>query len=175
MASLGTRAFQPRTLIVDDDLGKLDTSLGRAAEGLARVLEERDVEVVRALSFDDGRAVVAADASIQAVVLNWDLGADDEGSHRQAIELLAKLRERHGEVPVFLVAERTTAKSMKRVQDTDSRVVYEAAAEDPGSLDTFSLDKRTGAFARVWSGWSLTTPELNAGAERGYCVSDEGS
>ena len=109
MVSMGARPFRPRALIVDDDLGKLDTSLGRAAEGLARVLEQRDVEVVRALSFDDGRAVVAADASIQAVVLNWDLGADDKGSHRQAMELLAKLRERHGEVPVFLVAERSTA------------------------------------------------------------------
>ena len=93
MVSMGARPFRPRALIVDDDLGKLDTSLGRAAEGLARVLEQRDVEVVRALSFDDGRAVVAADASIQAVVLNWDLGADDKGSHRQAMEPAEAMRQ----------------------------------------------------------------------------------
>src|SRR4051794_30783789 len=109
MISPSITRFGARALIVDDDLGKLDTSLGRAVEGLARALEERDVGVVRALSFEDGRAVVASDASIQAAALNWDLGTDDAGSHRQAMELLEKLRERHGEVPVFLLAERTTA------------------------------------------------------------------
>ena len=101
--------FIPRALFVDDDLARLDTALGRASEGLCRVLEDRNIEVVRALSFEDGVAVVGADASIQCVVLNWDLGADDEGSHRQAMALLEKLRERHGEVPVFLLAERKTA------------------------------------------------------------------
>ena len=101
--------FRARALIIDDDLAKLETSIGRAAENLARALEERGVDVARAYSLEDGLAVVVADASIQAVLLDWDLGADDEGSHLQATELLEKLRERHGEVPVFLSAERTTA------------------------------------------------------------------
>src|SRR4051795_5162247 len=109
MIGRDTRPFKPRALIVDDDLAKLDTSLGRIAEGLVRALEERDVDVVRALSFEDGQAVVVSDASIQAVLLNWDLGTDDEGSHSQARALLEKLRERHGAVPVFLLAERRTA------------------------------------------------------------------
>ena len=65
--------------------------------------------MARAYSLEDGQALVVSDASIQAVLLNWDLGADDKGSHRQAMELLEKLRERHGEVPVFLLAERATA------------------------------------------------------------------
>ena len=47
-----------RALIVDDGLAQLETSIGRAAEGLARALEERDVDVVRALSLEDGRAIV---------------------------------------------------------------------------------------------------------------------
>ena len=102
-------SFRARALIVDDDLANLNTTLGRAAEGLARSLEQRDVDVVRAFSFEDGEAVVVSDAAIQAVLLNWDLGTDDEGSHRQAMDLLGKLRERHGEVPVFLLAERRTA------------------------------------------------------------------
>ena len=102
-------SFRARALIVDDDLANLNTTLGRAAEGLARSLEQRDVDVVRAFSFEDGEAVVVSDAAIQAVLLNWDLGTEDEGSHRQAMDLLGKLRERHGEVPVFLLAERRTA------------------------------------------------------------------
>ena len=84
-------SFRARALIVDDDLANLNTTLGRAAEGLARSLEQRDVDVVRAFSFEDGEAVVVADAAIQAVLLNWDLGTDDEGSHRQAMELLEKV------------------------------------------------------------------------------------
>ena len=66
-----------------------------------------------------------------------------------------------------------TPTSMRRAQDTEDRVVFQAAGVDPGSLDSLSIDKRTGAFARVWSGWSLTTPELNAGAQRGYCTNGE--
>ena len=113
MINQGAKPFRARALIIDDDLAKLETSLGRAAENLARALEERGVDVARAYSLEDGLAVVVADASIQAVLLNWDLGDDDEGSHRQATELLEKLRERHGEVPVFLLAER-------RDRDTDN-------------------------------------------------------
>ena len=39
--------FRARALIIDDDLGKLETSLGRATENLSRVLEERGVDVTR--------------------------------------------------------------------------------------------------------------------------------
>src|SRR6478735_1155577 len=93
--------FRPRALIIDDDLAKLETSIGRAAEKLAQTLEERGVDMARAYSFEDGQALVASDASLQAILFNWDLGADDEGSHRQAMDLLEKLHERHGEIPVF--------------------------------------------------------------------------
>ncbi|MGH9884484.1 MAG: Orn/Lys/Arg decarboxylase N-terminal domain-containing protein, partial [bacterium] len=109
MIGRAVRPFPPRALIVDDGLAKLDTSLGRATEGVARALEERDAEVVRALSFEDGQAIVSSDASLQAVLLNWDLGGDVAGGHAQAAALLEKLRERHANVPVFLLAERTGA------------------------------------------------------------------
>src|SRR5215471_1137174 len=109
MIDRNAKPLRARALIIDDGLAKLDTSLGRAAEGIARALEERDVDVVRALSFEDGRAIVTADASIHAVLLNWDLGSDDERSHRQAVPLLEKLRERHGEAPVFLLGDREGA------------------------------------------------------------------
>ena len=109
MIDSSAKPLRPRALIVDDGLAKLDTSLGRAAEGIARALEERDVDVVRALSFEDGRAIVVADASIQAVLLNWDLGGDDKNSHHLAARLLEKLRERHGEAPVFLLGDREGA------------------------------------------------------------------
>ncbi len=99
-----------RALVIDDGLAKLDTALGRAAEGLAAALEARNVEVVRAFSFEDGQAIVGFDASLRAVLLNWNLGADGASTHAQATALLHKLRERLADAPVFLLADRKLAK-----------------------------------------------------------------
>ena len=98
--------LRPRVLVVDDELAKLETALGRAAESLAAALDARNVDVVRALSYEDGHAIVASDASLRAVLLDWNLGLNSEGTHAQAAALLHKLRERHAAVPVFLLADR---------------------------------------------------------------------
>src|SRR4029077_657897 len=105
-----TGPLRSRVLIVDDGLAKLDTALGRAAEGLAHALEARNVDVVRALSFEDGQSVVGFDASLRAVLLNWNLGADGASTHAHATALLHKMNERLANVPVFLLADRVLAK-----------------------------------------------------------------
>lgn len=106
----GSGPLRPRVLIVDDELAKLDTALGRAVETLAKSLEARNVDVVRALSLEDGLAIVGSDASLRAVLLDWNLGRNSERTHSQATKLLQKLRERHGAAPVFLLAERETTR-----------------------------------------------------------------
>src|SRR3979411_3006696 len=105
-----TGPLRSRVLIVDDGLAKLDTALGRAAESLAVALELRNLQVVRALSSEDGESIVGFDASVRAVLLNWNLGADGATTHAQATALLHKLRERHANAPVFLLADRVLAK-----------------------------------------------------------------
>ena len=105
-----TGPLRSRVLIVDDGLAKLDTALGRAAEGLAHALEARNIDVVRALSFEDGQSVVGFDASLRAVLLNWNLGADGATTHAHATALLHKMNERLANVPVFLLADRELAK-----------------------------------------------------------------
>jgi arginine decarboxylase len=105
-----TGPLRPRALIVDDGLARLETAAGRAVESLAVALDTRNVDVTRALSFEDGLAIVSFDASLRAVLLNWDLGADRAETHAQATRLLEKLRERHADVPVFLLADRERAK-----------------------------------------------------------------
>src|SRR4030088_2173685 len=64
--------LRPRALVVDHGLAKLDTALGRAAESLAAALEARNGDVVRALSLEDGQAIVGSDASLRAVLLDWN-------------------------------------------------------------------------------------------------------
>ena len=111
-----TGPLRPRVLIVDDGLAKLDTAIGRAAESLAKELEARNVDVVRALSCEDGLAIVGSDASLRAVLLDWNLGGDSEAAHQQAATLLYKLRERHPKAPVFLLAERERTKGTMTIE-----------------------------------------------------------
>ena len=107
---------RPRVLVVDDELAKLDTALGRSAESLAAALEARNLDVIRALSYEDGYAIVASDASLRAVLLDWNLGLNSEGSHAQATALLHKLRERHATAPVFLLADRERTRGTMTIE-----------------------------------------------------------
>ena len=106
-----------RLLFVDDEL-RAETATGRAARKLIEDLRGRDVEVVEALSADDGRSVALNDASIQCLVLDWDLG--DGNDHSDAEALLTALRERNAAMPVFLLAERTAASSLSVQVMTDA-------------------------------------------------------
>ena len=76
MADPTAGPLRPRVLVVDDELAKLDTALGRAVENLAAALEARNIDVLKAISFEDGQAVVVSDASIRAVLLDWNLGTN---------------------------------------------------------------------------------------------------
>jgi arginine decarboxylase len=108
--------LRPRALIVDDALARPDTAVGRAAESLASALESRNIEVIRAMSFEDGRAIVGSDSSLGAVLLDWNLGSNDQDSHGQATALLRKLRERLEEVPVFLLADRELTRGSMTIE-----------------------------------------------------------
>jgi arginine decarboxylase len=111
-----TGPLRPRVLVVDDELAKLDTALGRAAESIAEALEARNVDVVRALSYEDGQAIVGSDASLRALLLDWNLGLNSEGTHAQATALLHKLRERHAAAPVFLFANRELTRGTMTIE-----------------------------------------------------------
>ena len=100
--------FEPmrvRVLVVDDELRE-DSAQGRAARALVTDLRERDLDVVEAISAEDGRAVVTSDAAIHAVLMDWTLGDDDAKTHVKAKALLSHIRERNDRIPIFLMAER---------------------------------------------------------------------
>jgi arginine decarboxylase len=108
--------LRPRVLVVDDELAKLDTALGRAVESLAAALEARNIDVLKAISFEDGQAIVVSDASLRAVLLDWNLGMNSEGSHAQATAMLHKFRERHETAPVFLIADRERTRGTMTIE-----------------------------------------------------------
>ncbi|MGH2611128.1 MAG: Orn/Lys/Arg decarboxylase N-terminal domain-containing protein, partial [Tepidiformaceae bacterium] len=72
-------------------------------------LRARGIEVIEALSHEDGRATVVSDAAIHCVFVNWTLGRNDRQSHAEATELLRTVRARNARVPVFLMADRKVA------------------------------------------------------------------
>ncbi len=108
--------LRPRVLMVDDALGRPNTAIGRAAEAIAAGLAARNCDVLRALSFDDGEAIVGFDASLRAVLVNWHLGTAGDTAHEQAPALLRKLRERHPDVPVFLTADRKLVRGQMTIE-----------------------------------------------------------
>jgi arginine decarboxylase len=108
--------LRPRVLMVDDGLARLNTALGRSAEAIAAALEARNCDVVRALSYEDGEAIVGSDASLRAVLLNWHLGTEGKDAHEQAPALLHKLRERHANVPVFMTADRKLVRGSMTIE-----------------------------------------------------------
>jgi arginine decarboxylase len=103
-------------LVVDDALARLYTAIGRAAESICAALAARNCDVVRALSFEDGEAIVGSDASLRAVVLNWHLGTEGKTAYEQAPALLNKLRERHPDIPVFMTADRKLVRGSMTIE-----------------------------------------------------------
>jgi arginine decarboxylase len=107
-----SRPLARRLLMVDDELDQAATAGGRSVRALAQELRARGIEVVEALSCEDGLATVASDAALHCVFVNWTLGRNDSRSHAQAAELLRGLRARNAKIPVFLMADRKVAGSV---------------------------------------------------------------
>lgn len=104
--------LKKRVLLVDDDLANAATARGRVLGDLIHEFHHRNTEVVKAASFDDGLAAVVSDAALNGICVDWTLGRNDEASHAQALELLRTIRQRHEHVPVFLMADRDTKRSL---------------------------------------------------------------
>ncbi len=106
--------FEPmrtRVLIVDDELTR-ESAEGRASRALVRDMEARNLEVVQAVSAEDGIAIVTSDAAIHAVLMDWTLDGDDAKTHAKSRKLLEHIRSRNERVPVFLMAEREEATAL---------------------------------------------------------------
>lgn len=95
-----------KVLIIDDELLILNTANGRAVRALVNELQDRNFEVIEAISYDDALSVIISDAAISCVLLDWTLGDNDEATHQQGTTLLQEIRKRNASVPVFLIAEK---------------------------------------------------------------------
>lgn len=104
--------LKKRVLLVDDDLANPMSARGRVLNDLVDEFHNRNTDVVKATSYEDGLASVVADAALHCICVDWTLGRNDTASHALALELLRAIRQRHEHVPVFLMADRSAKQSL---------------------------------------------------------------
>ena len=109
MSGSTERRLMRRALIVNNEF-ESNSASGRAACALRDELIARDIDVVLSHTMADAAAIVAADTSLQVIVVDWDLEGDNK--HTGARNLLKRIRERNATIPVFLSATRTQASSI---------------------------------------------------------------
>ena len=106
MITRSIKRISLRALIVDDELGT-PTAEGRAARALVTEMQGRSIEVIEAISAEDGRSVITSDSAIHALLIDWSLG--DDKNHARARSLIEYVRSRNDKIPIFLLAERGEA------------------------------------------------------------------
>src|SRR4249919_2412259 len=109
MITRSIKRISLRALIVDDELGT-PTAEGRAARALVTEMQGRGIEVVEAVSAEDGQSVITSDSAIHALLIDWTLG--DDKNHARARRLIEFVRSRNDKIPIFLLAERGEASSI---------------------------------------------------------------
>jgi arginine decarboxylase len=98
-----------RVLIVDSAVAEATSAAARSVRALIDELDSRNIEVLQALSFEDGLATVTSDSGLHCILVNWTLGSNNRSSHEQATDLLRAVRTRNTKVPIFLMASRAIA------------------------------------------------------------------
>ena len=100
------RPLTRRALVVDDELAQPTTAGGRSVRALVEELRARGMDVVEAMSLQDGVATVGSNAAIHIILVNWTLGKNDKRSHGHCTDLLRAVRKHNAIIPIFLMADR---------------------------------------------------------------------
>ncbi|HIF9365407.1 TPA: Orn/Lys/Arg decarboxylase N-terminal domain-containing protein, partial [Photobacterium damselae] len=94
-----------RALIVEHKNIEANSYADRTTQSLAQELKDRSIEIITATSYDDAKAIIMAN-QIDSLVLALDKTEEQLTNSTEELELLAVLKERQAEVPVFVLAER---------------------------------------------------------------------
>ncbi|MGC9221442.1 MAG: Orn/Lys/Arg decarboxylase N-terminal domain-containing protein [Solirubrobacteraceae bacterium] len=105
-------------LLVDRELQD-DSAAGRVTRTLVQRLRDYGTPVITARGFDDAEQIVANTASLSCVLLDWDAqhalsrpaGSGGAMASREA-RLVMGLHARNPDVPIFLLADRSSAEAL---------------------------------------------------------------
>ena len=108
-------------LLIDDELDD-DTAAGRATRALVDHLRADGTRVITATDPDDATQIIGSTASLSCVLIDWDGHHEPASGHDRcdpmvgtagrADGLVRLVRERNGAVPIFLLADRSTAEDL---------------------------------------------------------------
>ncbi|MBV9706396.1 MAG: arginine decarboxylase [Chloroflexi bacterium] len=95
--------IRSKVLLVDNEYLE-QTAAGRATRAVSESLKQSGVEVLTAVTDDDGKSLIISDPSIQCFLLDWELGEE-----AMAQDIIGLIRSRNVRVPIFVLIEREKA------------------------------------------------------------------
>ncbi len=101
-----------QVLVVDSNLAEPAGAAVRSVYALEAELRERNINVLEAMSYEDGLATAMSDAAVHCILLNWTPSSSDPEAREHATALLRAVRARNSKVPIFLMASRKLAGSI---------------------------------------------------------------
>ena len=111
MTRHGEKLTPMKALIIDDELHS-PTATGRAAQALIKELQNRDVEIIEAITEDDAESIVRTDPSVQCIILDWEIKGDESRNRDGEKNFLKMVRDLNERVPIFLIVLHENAKSL---------------------------------------------------------------
>ncbi|MHC9542098.1 MAG: Orn/Lys/Arg decarboxylase N-terminal domain-containing protein [Vulcanimicrobiota bacterium] len=93
-------------MIIDDEL-KSDTAEGKILRSIIAEVEGLDLTVIQASTINDGKRHFISQPEICCILMDWDIkGTPGPG------ELVAFIRKRNIQIPIFLLTEKMTVKNI---------------------------------------------------------------
>ena len=93
--------YRRRVLVVHNGVDGVSAGI-RATVALVDALRERDIDVIEAASQEEADAQIRMHSLLQAVLVDWDLAGPK--AHAGAREVIAAVRARAAQLPIFLLA-----------------------------------------------------------------------
>jgi arginine decarboxylase len=112
MQRTGASPLARQVLVVAGGPSEATSAAARSVRALVTELRARNIDVLEAVSYEDGLATVVSDAGIHCILVDWTQSRDDSAAREQATELLRAVRARNAKVPIFLMASRKIAGSV---------------------------------------------------------------
>ncbi|MBV8156392.1 MAG: hypothetical protein JO278_01980, partial [Dyella sp.] len=94
---------RPWILYVTSDLPNEGSELRQALARLGKAVQDRGIEVVQALSCEDGLALARGKPSYSAVAIDWNLGETAAMAEQPVMSIIRAVREKSLRVPIFLI------------------------------------------------------------------------
>ena len=98
--------YQDLKVLIVDAQFHADNAVGRALGAIAEALGTRGIGVEAALNTRDGWTAFVSDADVGCLIVDWDATSGSGGDDSPAAALIADIRARNENVPIFVASER---------------------------------------------------------------------